>query len=133
MLIKKKKKFERYKARLDAKGFTQTFGLDYHETFAPVAKLNSIQVLLSLAVKLNWPLHQLDVKNVFSNRDLEEEVFLDQPSGFEEKSNKHRVCKLKKKSLYGLKMSPRAWFERVWESSKKPWIYTKSSRSYDVF
>ena len=56
---------ERYKAHLVAKGFTQTFGLDYHETFAPVAKNNSIRVLLSLVVKLNWPLHQLDVKKCF--------------------------------------------------------------------
>ena len=78
---------ERYKARLVAKGFTETFGLDYHETFVPVAKINSIRVLLPLAVKLNWPLHQLDVKNAFLNGDLEE-IFMDQPPGFEEKSSK---------------------------------------------
>ena len=56
---------ERYNTHLVAKGFTQTFGLDYHKTFAPIAKINSIQVLLSLAVKLNWSLHQLDVKILF--------------------------------------------------------------------
>ena len=56
---------ERYKARLVAKGFTQTYGIDYQETFAPVAKMNSIQVLLSLAANLNWPLRQLDVKKCF--------------------------------------------------------------------
>ena len=65
---------EKYKARLVAKGFTQAFGIDYQETFVPTAKINLIWILLSLAVKSNWPL-QLDVKNAFLNRDLEEEVF----------------------------------------------------------
>ena len=59
---------ERYKARLVAQGFTQNQGLDYEETFAPVAKLNSIRILLSLAVNLDWKLHQLDIKNTFLNR-----------------------------------------------------------------
>ena len=64
---------ERYKARLVAKGFTRTYGIDYQETFALFAKINSIRVLLSLAINFNWPLYQLDVKNVFLNGDLEEE------------------------------------------------------------
>ena len=64
---------ERYKARLVAKGFTRTYGIDYQETFGLVAKINSIRVLLSLAINFNWPLYQLDVKNVFLNGDLEEE------------------------------------------------------------
>jgi hypothetical protein len=63
--------FERYKARLLAKGLTQTYGIDYQETFAPVAKINSTRVLLSLAMNFNWPLYQLDVKNAFLNGDLE--------------------------------------------------------------
>ena len=96
------KSVERYKARLVANGFTQTYGIDYQETFAPVAKINSIRVLLSLAVNSNWPLHQLDVKNVFLNGDLEEEVFMSPPPGFEESFGVGKVCKLKK-SLYGLK------------------------------
>ena len=98
---------ERYKARLVAKGFTQTHGIDYQETFALVAKINSIWVLLSLVGNANWPLYQLDVKNAFLNGDLEEEVFMSLPPGFEEKYGGGKVCKLKK-SLYGLKRSPRA-------------------------
>ncbi|RVW89114.1 Retrovirus-related Pol polyprotein from transposon TNT 1-94 [Vitis vinifera] len=102
---------ERYKARLVAKGFTQTYGIDYTETFAPVAKLNTIQVLLSLAANLDWPLHQFDIKNPFLNGELEE-VFMMLPPGFcKEEEEETRVCKLKK-SLYGLKQSHRAWFDR---------------------
>jgi len=63
---------ERYKTRLVAQEFTQTYEIDYEETFAPVAKLNSIRVLISLAVNLDWPLLQLDIKNAFLNGDLDE-------------------------------------------------------------
>ena len=79
----------------------------YQETFAPIAKINSIRVLLSLTANYDWPLHQLDVKNAFLNGDLEEEVFIFLPPGFEERMGKDKVCKLKK-SLYGLKQSLRA-------------------------
>lgn len=102
---------ERYKARLVAKGFTQTYGIDYTETFAPVAKLNTIRILLSLAANFDWPIHQLDIKNAFLNDELQEEVFMCQPPGYEDKQNGKIVCKLNK-SLYGLKQSPRAWFDR---------------------
>ena len=107
---------ERFKARLVAKGFTQTYGVDYQETFAPVAKINSIRVLLSLAANYNWSLLQLDIKNAFLNGDLEE-VFMIPPLGFEKVFGQHKVCKLKK-SLYGLKQSPRAWFERFGKAVK---------------
>jgi len=102
---------ERLKARLVAKGFIQSYVIDYQETFAPVAKLNTIRVLLSLAANQDWPLHQLGIKNAFLNGDLEEEVYMEIPSGLETSSNINRVCRLKK-SLYGLKQSPRAWFDR---------------------
>ena len=98
------------------KGFTQTFGIDYLETFAPMAKLNTVRELLSMAVNLDWPLQKLDVKKVFLNGDLEEEVYMDSPPGFEGRFQS-RVSKLKK-SLYGLKQSPRAWFENFTRSIK---------------
>ncbi|CAL2267767.1 unnamed protein product [Prunus armeniaca] len=91
---------ERYKVRLVAKGYTQTYGFDYGETFALVAKINTIQVLLSLAANLDWPLHQFDVKNAFLHGDLEEEVYMDSPLGCKMGPNTgNMVCKLGK-SLY---------------------------------
>ena len=122
---------ERYKTRLVAKGFTQTYGIDYQEAFAPVAKINSIRVLLSLVVNSNSPLHQLDVKNVFLNGDLEEEVFMSPPLGFEESFGVGKVCKLKK-SLYGLKQSPRAWSERFGKVIKH-YGYTQSHNVLQTF
>ena len=86
---------ERYKARLVTRGFTQTYGLDYEETFAPVAKLNIVRVLLSLAANLDWSLRQFDVKNAFLNGELEEEVFMEVPPGFKEMKKDGIVCKLK--------------------------------------
>ncbi|KAJ9675533.1 hypothetical protein PVL29_024456 [Vitis rotundifolia] len=102
---------ERFKARLVARGFTQSYGIDYQETFAPVAKMNTIRILLSLAVNQDWCLQQLDIKNAFLNGNLEEEVYMEIPPGFEGSMAKNQVCKLQK-SLYGLKQSPRAWFDR---------------------
>ncbi|TYK25905.1 Cysteine-rich RLK (receptor-like protein kinase) 8 [Cucumis melo var. makuwa] len=108
--LRKDGTLDRHKARLVAKGFSQTYGVDYSETFSPVAKLNTVKVLLSVAVNKDWPLYQLDVKNAFSNGDLVEEVYMSPLLGFEAQFSQ-QVCKLQK-SLYGLKQSPRAWFDR---------------------
>ena len=92
-----------------AKGFTQTYGIDYSETFAPVAKMNTVQVILSLAANFGWELQQFDVKNAFLHGELEEEIYMELPPGYEGADNS--VFRLKK-ALYGLKQSPKAWFGR---------------------
>ena len=97
---------DRYKARL-----VFTYGIDYDEIFTPVAKIGTIRTLVSCAANFSWPLHQLDVKNAFLHGNLEEEVYMEVPPGFSNKQTIGKVCKLKK-SLYGLKQSPRAWFDR---------------------
>jgi hypothetical protein len=122
---------ERFKARLVAKGYTQTYGIDYQETFAPVAKINTIRVLLSLAANLEWPLQQFDVKNAFLHGDLEEEVYMDFPPGFSTSSESGKICRLRK-SLYGLKQSPRAWFGRFTHSMRR-YGYHQSQSDHTLF
>jgi hypothetical protein len=85
---------DRYKARLVVKGFTQTYGIDYVDSFSPVAKLNTVRVLLSLVTNLDWPQLQLNVKNAFLYGDFEEEVYMDIPPGFTTSSGTGVVCKL---------------------------------------
>jgi hypothetical protein len=104
-------KVERFKARLVAKGYSQTYGINYEETFAPVAKMNTIRTLISCASNLGWNLHQLDVKNAFLHGDLHEEVYMHIPPGFGTAETEGKVLRLHR-SLYGLKQSPRAWFDR---------------------
>jgi len=85
-----------------AKGYTQTYGIDYSETFSLVAKIDTIRVLFSIGENKNWSLHQFDVKNVFLHEDLKEEVHMEAPPGFSEDFQRNEVCKLEK-TLYGLK------------------------------
>ena len=100
----------RNKARLVAKGFTQIEGLDFGETYAPVARLESIRILLAYASHHDFKLYQMDVKSAFLNGPLSELVYVEQPPDFEDPKYPNHVYKLHK-ALYGLKQAPRAWYE----------------------
>jgi hypothetical protein len=89
-----------------AKGFRQREGIDYFDTYAPVARITSIRVLIALASIYKLVVHQMDVKTAFLNGNLDEEVYIDQPEGFVLSGNEKKVCKLVK-SLYGLKQAPK--------------------------
>ncbi|BBH05186.1 multidrug resistance-associated protein 9 [Prunus dulcis] len=103
---------QKNKARLVAKGYTQKPGIDFNETFAPVARLDTVRTLIALAAQKRWKLFQLDVKSAFLNGVLQEEVYVDQPPGFVVQDKEDRVYRLKK-ALYGLKQAPRAWYEEI--------------------
>ena len=124
-------KVERYKARLMAKGYTQTYGIDYDETFAPVAKMNSVRTLISCVVNLDWDIYQMDVKNAFLHGDLHEEVYMHIPPGFETSQTNGEVLRLHR-SLYRLKQSPRAWFDRFRQSMLKRG-YIQSNADHTLF
>jgi hypothetical protein len=98
---------EKYKARFMAQGFLQVEGVDYDETFASVARYTSIRAVISIAIEMGWKIHQMDVKTAFLNGLIEEEVYIEQPLGFEVHGRESHVCRLKK-ALYGLKQAPRA-------------------------
>ena len=97
-----------------AKGFTQIFGIDYYNTWAPVAKLASIQLLLATATQHGWPIHMFDFQSTFINGELDsdKEVYMEQPEGYEESDKKEYVCKLLK-SLYGLKQAGHKWYNAL--------------------
>ncbi|KAK2390489.1 putative mitochondrial protein [Trifolium repens] len=102
----------RNKARLVAQGYNQEEGIDYEETYAPVARLEAIRLLLAYACNMNFKLYQMDVKSAFLNGYINEEVYVKQPSGFENHEHPDYVFKLKR-ALYGLKQAPRAWYDRL--------------------
>ena len=86
----------RYKARRVAKGYAQTYGVDYEETFSPIAKMATICTIIVVAASKGWVLHQMDVKNAFLQGDFQEEVYMDQPPGYVDESHPDYVCKLRK-------------------------------------
>eukprot|EP00253_Pinus_taeda_P023759 PITA_23759 len=105
-------KIEKFKARFVARGFSQVEGVDYEETFAPVARYTSICSIISIAAEMGWKIHQMDVKTAFLNGFIQEEVYIEQPQGFEVHGKESHVCRLKK-AVYGLKQAPRAWYSRI--------------------
>jgi Reverse transcriptase (RNA-dependent DNA polymerase) len=94
------------------KGYTQTYGVDYQETFSPIAKMNTIRILLSIATNKKWTLYQMDVKNIFLQGILDEEVYMACPLGYKKVEDSNIMCKLNK-SIYGLKQSSRAWYGKL--------------------
>ena len=107
----------RAKSRVVAKGFTQTFGVDYDETYAPVSRLASLRTICAIAAQNDWPIHQMDVYNAYVNADIEEPIYMRQPLGYIKQSNQH-VLKLKK-AMYALKQSGRAWYKCLSAAMKK--------------
>ena len=109
---------QKYKARLVAKGYAQEYGIDYKEVYAPVARMDTVRMILALAAQRGWCVFQLDVKSAFLHGKLAESVYVEQPKGYEIKDEEHKVYKLNK-ALYGLKQAPRAWFSRIESYFKK--------------
>jgi hypothetical protein len=125
-------KVEKYKAQLVAKGYSQVEGIDFGEIFSPVVKLTSIIFMLSVVVAFDFEVEQMDVKTSFLHGDLEEEIYMKQPEGFVVKGKKELVCKMKK-SLYGLKQSPRMWYQKFDTVYVGTWLHKKQRGSLCVF
>jgi hypothetical protein len=106
-------------------------GIDYEETFAPIARYTSIRTIIALVAKMKWKLHQMDVKTTFLNGVIEEEVHIEQPQGFEVEDRKSHVYRLKK-ALYGLKQAPRAWYGRI-DSFLTSLGFTKSKADSNIY
>ena len=130
-----------FKSRLVAKGFKQTHGIDYDETFSRVVMLKSIMILLAIAVYYDYEIWKMDVKIVFLNGNLLEDVHMTQPEGFVDPKYPNRVCKLQR-SIYGLKQASRSWnllFDKpfrefsLMKNEDEPFVYKKVSGSAILF
>ncbi|WVZ97328.1 hypothetical protein U9M48_042876 [Paspalum notatum var. saurae] len=121
----------KHKARLVAKGYVQRQGIDYDEVFAPVARLESVRLLLALAASEGWPVHHMDVKSAFLNGELREEVYVAQPPGFVVAGKEHKVLRLIK-ALYGLRQAPRAWYAKL-DASLAALGFQRSASEHAVY
>ena len=114
-VVKRKRKvdgaIDKYKTRLVIKDYKQTKGMDYFDTYSHVTRINFIRIVLAIVALRNLEAHQMDVKIAFLNRDLEEEIYIEQPEGFYAPGQEKKVCRLEK-SLYGLKQTPKQWHEK---------------------
>lgn len=128
----------RYKARLVARGFSQKYGFDYMETYSPVARLDTLRVVLALANREGMTVHHMDVKTAFLNGELSEEIYMVQPEGYDKQNG--LVCRLNR-SLYGLKQASRSWNERFHQFMEKlnfkrsdndPCLYTRGTRNQQI-
>jgi hypothetical protein len=90
----------KYKSILVVKGYAQTYGINYEETYSPVAKMTTLRAIIAMATTKGWSLHEMDVKNVFFHGDLQEEMYMEQPPGYVNQTHPNLVCRLKK-TLYG--------------------------------
>ena len=117
--------------RIVAKGYVQRHGIDYDEVFAAVARIDIIRLILALVGSNGWKVHHLDVKSAFLNGNLEEEVYVFQPEGYQKKGQAHKVFKLSK-ALYGLKQAPRAW-NACLDRHLKSIGFTRCAHEYSVY
>ncbi|KAI3768676.1 hypothetical protein L2E82_19506 [Cichorium intybus] len=110
--LNEKGEVQKHKARLVARGYGQEYGIDYLKVYAPVARMDTIRLMLALAAQRDWSIYQMDVKSAFLHGTLQEDVYVQQPQGYVVKDNEQKVYKLHK-ALYGLKQAPRAWYSRI--------------------
>ena len=124
---------QKHKERIVARGFTQQPDIDFNETFPPVARMDTVREVLAISAQNKWCFYQMDIKSTFLNGYLEEEVYVEQPQGYEFPSQEHKLYMLKKE-LYGFTQDPRPWYSRIdsyltengfHRSESEPMLYTK--------
>ena len=127
----RRKEDGRFKVRLVAKSYSQEPGVDFRETFTPVAKFTTLRLLLSLIAENDWELHSMDVKTAFLNGELEEEIYMEFPEGVIAKHPPGHACKLIK-AIYGLRQSPRAWYQKI-HTCFVTHEFLRSSQDYSLY